>query len=83
MDIHHEEHEFVEKFEPDDFDVLTVPPNIISITHDDIKKLKVDGCKKELGCRCSSHAKIKESLAERQKIETKQKYIVLRQGKCI
>ena len=66
MDSQHEEHDLVEEIGPDD-DKISVPENIIISTDVEIKKLKVDGLKKELRTRGLSHAGKKAELIERLK----------------
>ena len=66
MDSQHEEHDLVEEIGPDD-DKISVPENIIISTDVEIKKLKVDGLKKELRTRGLSHVGKKAELIERLK----------------
>ena len=66
MDSQHDEHDLVEEIGLDDDDI-SLPENIIILTDEEIKKLKVDGLKKKLRTKGLSHAGKKTELVERQK----------------
>ena len=66
MDSEHKEHDLVDEIGPDD-DKISVPEDIFILTVEEIKKVKVDGLKKELRTRGLSHAGKKAELIERLK----------------